>query len=128
MEVAMELEDDLFFADLNKQISLLIMDDDDHDRLPHCPSDSLQSIPRSVQYPNIQSSIYNQQQICTREISKGTGVFIPRSSHPRRKSKQGKRGSSNTAKSNRQIAVNSRGTSYLTYNANSPYASNFNSY
>lgn len=31
MEMAMELEDDLFFADLSKQISLLIMDDDDED-------------------------------------------------------------------------------------------------
>lgn len=29
MEVAVELEDDLFFADLSKQISLLIMEDDE---------------------------------------------------------------------------------------------------
>lgn len=31
MEAAMELEDDLFFKDLSKQISLLIMDDDADD-------------------------------------------------------------------------------------------------
>lgn len=37
MEVAMELEEDLFFADLSKQISLLIMDDDE-DPVATCPS------------------------------------------------------------------------------------------
>lgn len=42
MEVAMEIEDDLFFQDLSKQISLLIMDDDDEDPVVHCPSVSLQ--------------------------------------------------------------------------------------
>lgn len=41
MEVAMEVEDDLFFADLSKQISLLIMDDEE-DPLANCPSVSLQ--------------------------------------------------------------------------------------
>lgn len=41
MEVAMELDDDVFFADLSKQISLLIMDDDE-DIATHCPSVSLQ--------------------------------------------------------------------------------------
>lgn len=42
MEVAMEVEDDLFFADLSKQISLLIMDDDEEDPVANCPSVSLQ--------------------------------------------------------------------------------------
>lgn len=42
MEVAMELEDDLFFADLTKQISLLIMDDDDQDPISTCPCVSRQ--------------------------------------------------------------------------------------
>lgn len=43
MEVAVELEDDLFFADLSKQISLLIMDDDDdQDPVARCPSVSFQ--------------------------------------------------------------------------------------
>lgn len=37
----MEVEDDLFFADLNKQISLLIMDDEE-DPLANCPSVSFQ--------------------------------------------------------------------------------------
>lgn len=37
----MELEDDLFFADLSKEIALLIMDEDE-DPLASCPPDSLQ--------------------------------------------------------------------------------------
>ena len=41
MEVAVELEDDLFFADLSKQISLLIMDDDE-DPVARCPLVSFQ--------------------------------------------------------------------------------------
>lgn len=36
-----KLEDDLFFADLTKQISLLIMDDEE-DPIATCPSVSLQ--------------------------------------------------------------------------------------
>ena len=39
----MELDDDVFFADLSKQISLLIMDDDE-DLATHSPSVSLQVI------------------------------------------------------------------------------------
>lgn len=39
----MELDDDVFFADLSKQISLLIMDDDE-DLVTHSPSVSLQVI------------------------------------------------------------------------------------
>lgn len=43
MEAALELEDDVFFKDLSKQISLLIMDDDDDEgSLSHCPSLNLQ--------------------------------------------------------------------------------------
>nr|GLL41788.1 uncharacterized protein LOC109146861 [Ipomoea trifida] len=40
---AMELEDDVFFADLSRQISLLIMDDEDVETsTTHCSSVSLQ--------------------------------------------------------------------------------------
>ena len=42
MEVAMEVEDDVFFADLNKQISLLIMDNEDGPAVTHRPPVSLQ--------------------------------------------------------------------------------------
>lgn len=46
MEVALELEDDLFFADLSRQLSLLLMDDNE-DPLPHHPHVSLQVLPFS---------------------------------------------------------------------------------
>ncbi|KAG4154243.1 hypothetical protein ERO13_D03G046400v2 [Gossypium hirsutum] len=95
MEVAVELEDDLFFADLSKQISLLIMDDEDP--VSTCPSVSFQTF--SAANYLITQSPYLQEQICRRE-SKGTGVFIPKASHPRRKHRQGRYSSFNR-KSNR---------------------------
>lgn len=41
MEVAIELDDDLFFANLSKEIALLIMDEDE-DPLVSQPQNSLQ--------------------------------------------------------------------------------------
>ncbi|GAB4851128.1 hypothetical protein Ancab_030422 [Ancistrocladus abbreviatus] len=189
MEVTMKLEDDLFFEELSKQISLLLMDDDEDCPLAHCPpvypqfdncgyrgglevimvaamatgatnsevewmgkktlvvaaaasSDKrtrkkrfsvfsghdLTSLAQSVQYPSMQSPFYLQQQNSTRESSKGTGVFIPRSSRPRRKSKQGKQGSSNSTKSNTQITVSSRGISNVAYNTTPCHGLDFNRY
>ncbi|EOY05573.1 hypothetical protein QQP08_013374 [Theobroma cacao] len=96
-QVAVELEDDLFFADLSKQISLLIMDDDE-DPVAKCPSVSFQAFSRA-NYP-VAPSPFLHGQNCRKE-SKGTGVFIPQSSQPRRKHKQG-RFSSFNRKSNRQ--------------------------
>ncbi|KAH7843289.1 hypothetical protein Vadar_014812 [Vaccinium darrowii] len=96
MEVGMEMEDDVFFADLNKQISLLIMDDDE-DPSAHCSSASLQAFSRSVQYPPPQATYSHniQQTNCRKDQSKGTGVFIPQQSQPRRKNnRQGKFNSS----------------------------------
>ncbi|XP_022740496.1 uncharacterized protein LOC111292387 isoform X2 [Durio zibethinus] len=113
MEVAVELEDDLFFADLSKQISLLIMDDDDEDAVATCPSVSFQTF-SGANYPIAQSP-YVEHQICRRESSKGTGVFIPRSSQPRRKHKQG-RYSSLSTKSNRQHDNSTKKVSQTSYN------------
>ncbi|KAL5785469.1 hypothetical protein ACOSQ2_007861 [Xanthoceras sorbifolium] len=95
----MEVEDDLFFADLSRQISLLIMDDDDHeDPVARCPTVSFQPLSRA-NYPNptAPSPFYCHEQSCRRE-SKGTGVFIPQSSQPRRnnKNRQGRFSSFNT--------------------------------
>lgn len=42
MEAAVEVEDDIFFADLSKRISLLIMDDDEDSLPDNCPSVNLQ--------------------------------------------------------------------------------------
>lgn len=55
MEVSMEVEDDVFFADLSKQISLLIMDDDEAP-VASCPSVSLQVI---HQRPSLSLSLHN---------------------------------------------------------------------
>ncbi|XWS41468.1 hypothetical protein CRYUN_Cryun17cG0084400 [Craigia yunnanensis] len=112
MEVAVEIED-LFFADLSKQISLLIMDDDE-DPVARCPSVSFQTF-SGANYP-IGQSPYLQEQIGRRESSKGTGVFIPRSSQPRRKHRQG-RYSSFSTKSNRQHNNSTKMASQASYNS-----------
>ncbi|ONI28652.1 hypothetical protein PRUPE_1G153300 [Prunus persica] len=88
-----KLEDDLFFADLTRQISLLIMDDDE-DPVATCPSVSLQAFSCAIHHPPAQpTSLYEQSR---RRETKGTGVFIPQSSQPRRKHRQGRFASYNT--------------------------------
>ncbi|XP_009789660.1 uncharacterized protein [Nicotiana sylvestris] len=91
----MEVEDDLFFANLSKQISLLIMDDDERDPSTHSSSVILQAFPQQMDPTRKAPYIYGQS--CKRE-SKGTGVFIPCSSYPRRNNnyRQGRSISSNT--------------------------------
>lgn len=89
----MELEDDAYFADLSKQISLLIMDEDE-DPLTSCHPHSLQCLNGAMNPPaekNILVYEQQQQHVCFRsEISKGTGVFIPQSTQPRRKRRKGR--------------------------------------
>lgn len=120
MEVEMQLDDDVFFAELSKRISLLITDDDEADfaasqfpaavhlppgfsmsMAPHVPS--ILAPPAYTLFHHAASYGANnsagdggrtwqqqqpqqQQQQCG---SKGTGVFIPRSTpgsaHPKRK-------------------------------------------
>ncbi|KAI5018471.1 uncharacterized protein LOC123442069 [Hordeum vulgare subsp. vulgare] len=119
MEVEMQLDDDVFFAELSKRISLLITDDDEADfgsaqfpaavhlppgfsmssMAPHVPS--MLAPPAYTLFHHAASYGANnsagdagrtwqqqqpQQQQCG---SKGTGVFIPRSTpgsaHPKRK-------------------------------------------
>ncbi|KAK4757657.1 hypothetical protein SAY87_018958 [Trapa incisa] len=91
------MEDDLLFADLSKQISLLIMEDDDVvlEEEPLDPywhySSALQGFYRAVNNPAVLQPISAYDQVyCRSEISKGTGVFIPKSSQPRRKNSQGR--------------------------------------
>ncbi|AES92589.1 hypothetical protein MtrunA17_Chr4g0074501 [Medicago truncatula] len=98
MEVAVELEDDLYFADLSKQISLLIMDEDE-DPLTSHPSHSLQSFSGAIHPPPQSNFLY--EQMALRRQSKGTGVFIPQSTtQPRRKHRKGR--SSSYAKCQKQ--------------------------
>ncbi|KAJ4955253.1 hypothetical protein NE237_012036 [Protea cynaroides] len=121
MEVAMELEDDVFFADLSKQIALLIMDDDEGDPIRHCPAVSLQdsshACPLSLHSPLL------YEPTCGRE-SKGTGVFIPQSSLLRRKNRQARYTSFNS-KSCKQ-PDKSKGVSHVTFR-NDPSCNSFNS-
>ncbi|KAK8653534.1 hypothetical protein V6N13_127529 [Hibiscus sabdariffa] len=104
MEVAVhEVEDDVFFADLSKQISLLIMDDDNDDPVAAYPSVSFQTF-CGANYQTPPPPPHLEEQICRRE-SKGTGVFIPRSLQPTRKHRQRRSTSFNT-KPNRHMHYN----------------------
>ncbi|XP_010420716.1 PREDICTED: uncharacterized protein LOC104706241 [Camelina sativa] len=95
MAMELELDDDVFFADISKQISLLITDEDEQlnpvSLSSSSPSLSFQGLFRG----GYQTAPYMYHQ----EQSKGTGVFIPKSSHPRRRphhhQKQGKYSSFN---------------------------------
>ncbi|KAA8527563.1 hypothetical protein F0562_034722 [Nyssa sinensis] len=84
------------------------MDDDDQNTVTHCPPVSFQDFSRVI-HPSAQPSFLCEQ-TCRRE-SKGTGVFIPRSSHPTRKNRQGRLTSPNT-KHQRQ-PDNSRGLPHV---------------
>ncbi|KAF5752298.1 hypothetical protein HS088_TW01G00206 [Tripterygium wilfordii] len=125
MEVTMEAEDGLFFADLSKQISLLIMDDDDdEDPVARCSSVSFQAFSRA-NYAATASPIFQEQTLLYRRESKGTGVFIPQSLHPRRKqNRQGRFSSLNSSKSQKQqlqLDNNTRFVSQASYNNNNSF-------
>ncbi|KAL0434452.1 UNVERIFIED_CONTAM: hypothetical protein Slati_2779500 [Sesamum latifolium] len=110
MEGGLEFEDDVFFAHLSKQISLLIMDDEEEDLLI-----ANRALTQAV-HPGVQPSFpsYDQQKFCKIE-SKGTGVFIPRSSHPRRKSTKQWRSIASGNKSRRLPDRSSRGLPRMTH-------------
>lgn len=111
----MEVEDDLCFADLSRQISLLIMDDDE-DPVATCPSVSFEAFSRA-NYPTTPSPFFYEQS-CQRE-SKGTGVFIPQSSQPRRKKRQGRFSSFNSKSHNRHHDHKTRTVSQASYSNHS---------
>ncbi|WOL06765.1 hypothetical protein Cni_G15499 [Canna indica] len=83
--MAVEIEDDVFFADLSKQIAMLIMDDEENfpaqcplpvQEYPYMPHDPIMMLP-----PYLNEVAYRRE-------SRGTGVFIPKSTTaPRRKNK-----------------------------------------
>ncbi|KAJ8442736.1 hypothetical protein Cgig2_011006 [Carnegiea gigantea] len=108
VEVAME--DDVFFADLNRQISLLIDDDDDDDPLPHPQIHFSQSTIHPSMLPSAQ---YIHQENCTKEYfmsAKGTGVFIPQWPLLRRKYKEQRKRRAKSNNNNKQF-INSKGRS-----------------
>ena len=83
MEVAVELEDDLFFADLSKQISLLIMDDDE-DPVARCPSVSFQVFYHLNAFHSQQTTfslafsgiIFPGSRICKKQNCIGLSCFV----------------------------------------------------
>ncbi|MQL73812.1 hypothetical protein Taro_006170 [Colocasia esculenta] len=92
MDVGLEVEDEVFFADLSKQIALLIMDDEDGQEtfLLQSPSTSFQQWQASP--PSSQPAawpMFFSQQACGGMVG-GTGVFIPRTSVPRKKRRSGR--------------------------------------
>ncbi|KAL9233109.1 hypothetical protein vseg_008144 [Gypsophila vaccaria] len=90
MAIEVAMEDDMLFADLNRQISLLIDDEDDNDvHVSRVSSFSTQGFQRRMNYlPKLLSQNELYQANCVGEKSKGTGVFIPQSTHPRRRYRQ----------------------------------------
>ncbi|XP_008797044.1 uncharacterized protein LOC103712332 [Phoenix dactylifera] len=121
--MAMEVEDDAFFADLSKQIALLIMDDDDQEfpvQRPSLPIQGFPYIPQTIMPPP------SGCEVAYRRESKGTGVFIPRSTLPRGKNKPGRSTPINT-NSHKQPAKPGGAVSSVSSNKNiicSSYYSN----
>ncbi|KAG2333692.1 hypothetical protein Bca4012_016723 [Brassica carinata] len=76
----LELDDDVFFADISKQISLLIMDEDEQLN-PVSLSSSSSLAFQGMFRESYQTAPYMYHQ----EQSKGTGVFIPKCYQSRRR-------------------------------------------
>ena len=60
--MAKEVEDDVFFADLSKQIARLIMDDDEEEFPVRCPS-----LPVQVGYPLSSSRSFQCSEVINKE-------------------------------------------------------------
>ncbi|XP_072960546.1 uncharacterized protein [Typha angustifolia] len=91
----MEVEDDVFFADLSKQIALLIMDEEEEYpvQCPPLPAQEGMGFPYFPQAIIPPSYTY---EVAHRRESKGTGVFIPRSTLPRKKNRSSRPNSFNS--------------------------------
>ncbi|KAH7677045.1 hypothetical protein IHE45_07G056100 [Dioscorea alata] len=91
----MEVEDDVLFAELSRQLALLIMDDDEQFPVqppPPLPFPGFHQVSQAVMMP----SSLTYEASFMRE-SKGTGVFIPQCKYPRRKNRSGRPNSSNNS-------------------------------
>ncbi|KAF2586158.1 hypothetical protein F2Q70_00037675 [Brassica cretica] len=84
MAMDLELDDDVFFAHIRKQINLLITDEDENNPISLSSSVSFQSMSRE-NYQTLATPLYHEQNYNLTRASKGTGVFIPRCSQPRKK-------------------------------------------
>ncbi|KAI4317768.1 hypothetical protein L6164_025611 [Bauhinia variegata] len=72
--------------------------DEDEDPLACCPADSIKEFSGAIHPPPQSFFLYEQQGF--RRESKGTGVFIPQSTQPRRKQRKAR--SSSSAKHQKQ--------------------------
>ncbi|KAG5416469.1 hypothetical protein IGI04_004036, partial [Brassica rapa subsp. trilocularis] len=86
MAMDLELDDDVFYADIRKQINLLITDEDENNPISLSSSVSFQSL-FSENYQTLATPymMYHVQNYNLIRERKGTGVFIPRCSQPRKK-------------------------------------------
>ncbi|KAJ0979630.1 hypothetical protein J5N97_015104 [Dioscorea zingiberensis] len=89
----MEIEEDVILAELSRQISLLIMDDNEEFPTQHPPPLPLPGF-HQVGRVVMPSSLTYETSSYMRE-SKGTGVFIPRCKYTRRKNRSGRSNPSN---------------------------------
>ncbi|KAJ0238606.1 Uncharacterized protein HA466_0237860 [Hirschfeldia incana] len=89
MAMELELDDDVFFADISKQISLLIMDEDEQLNSVSLSTSSLAF--QGMFRGSYQTGPYMYHKEPT-QPSKGTGVFIPKSSQSRRRPHHQKQG------------------------------------
>uniref|UniRef100_A0A7N0V3Q7 Uncharacterized protein n=1 Tax=Kalanchoe fedtschenkoi TaxID=63787 RepID=A0A7N0V3Q7_KALFE len=99
MAVALDMDDDLFFADLSRQISLLVNDDDQGPPLSfHHHSLAFQAFSTTMQSNARRPPLFPCQQSAWKTVeSRGTGVFIPKSTNWRKKNKQRRLRSYDTA-------------------------------
>ncbi|KAG2300122.1 hypothetical protein Bca52824_036594 [Brassica carinata] len=100
MAMELELDDDVFFADISKQISLLIMDEDEQLSSVSLSSSSPLSF-QGMFRGGYQTAPYMYHQ----EQSKGTGVFIPKSSQTRRRPHHPKQGRANSFNAKQQHSL-----------------------
>ncbi|CAF2369276.1 unnamed protein product [Brassica oleracea var. botrytis] len=120
MAMELELDDDVFFADISKQISLLIMDEDEQLNPVSLSTSSL------AFQGMFRESYQTDPYMYHKEPSKGTGVFIPKSSQSRRRlhhPKQGRFSSFNAKQhnsihQNRQLYQNNSRSTLTTHNNN----------
>ncbi|KAG0495696.1 hypothetical protein HPP92_000387 [Vanilla planifolia] len=84
----MEFDDDVFFADLSKRIALLIAEDDDEENtrleLPFPVSKPENCRKGYAVFPQVMIPPAHVYEFGPRKESRGTGVFIPKSSLPKK--------------------------------------------
>ncbi|XP_009126307.2 uncharacterized protein LOC103851215 [Brassica rapa] len=105
--MAIELDDDVFFADISKQISLLIMDEDEQLN-PVSLSTSSALAFQGMFRGSYQTAPYMYH----KEPSKGTGVFIPKSSQSRRRPHHPKQGRFNSFNAKQQHSLHQNKQQY----------------